>query len=187
MCNVVSPKTRIFSLTKTCTKMRMFSFQAAGRWKYVKILVTVKLFICERKCFIFSASVFQIFFRSRNSLNFAHFLYLHKNSAKITELFAKPTFRFAHFCFNRFWTLFREGEKEREKERERERNLWKVDTRKELQKEKEILELEVILWPNLPVELGLRTSLIADPAFYRLNADPYCITNLYHQTISASH
>ncbi len=38
----------------------------------------------------------------------------------------------------------REGEKEREKERERERNLWKVDTRKELQKEKEILELEVI-------------------------------------------
>jgi hypothetical protein len=39
----------------------------------------------------------------------------------------------------------REGEKEREKERERERNLWKVDTRKELQKEKEILELEVIL------------------------------------------
>ena len=39
--------------------------------------------------------------------------------------------------------IFREGEKEREKEREREKNLWKVDSRKELQKEKEIYELEV--------------------------------------------
>ena len=39
--------------------------------------------------------------------------------------------------------VYREGEKEREKEREREMNLWKVDSRKELQKEKETYELEV--------------------------------------------